>query len=70
VVVPAGTPQSVIARLNSEFNAMLQTADMRDRLTTLGSEIIGGSPKQLGDYVRKEIPIWAKVIKESGATAD
>jgi len=70
VVVPASTPQTVIARLNSEFNAILQTAEMRERLTTLGSEIIGGSPKQLGDYVRKEIPIWARVIKDSGARVD
>ena len=70
VVVPARTPQTVIARLNREFNKLLQTADMRERLMTLGSDIIGGEPKQLTDYMRVEIPRWAKVIKESGARAD
>lgn len=70
VVVPARTPQTVIARLNREFNKLLQTAEMRERLIVLGSDIIGGEPKQLTDYMRVEIPRWAKVIKESGARAD
>ena len=59
-----------IARLNREFNQILQTAETRDRLNTLGSDIIGGEPKKLADYVRVEIPKWAKVIKESGARVD
>lgn len=70
VVVPARTPQAVIARLNREFNKVLQAADMRERLMTLGSDIIGGEPKQLTDTMRVEIPRWAKVIKESGAKAE
>ena len=59
IVVPARTPQTVIARLNREFNKLLQAADMRERLMVLGSDIIGG-----------ELPRWAKVIKESGARAE
>ena len=70
VVVPARTPQPVIARLNGEFNKLLRTADMRERLMALGSDIIGGEPKQLTEFMRVEIPRWAKVIKESGAKAD
>jgi len=70
VVVPARTPQTVIKRLNSEFNQILQVPETRERLTTLGSDIIGGEPKQLAEYVRVEIPKWAKIIKESGARVD
>jgi len=70
VVVPARTPQAVIARLNKEFNGLLQTTEMRERMLGLGSEVIGGEPKQLTDYMRTEIPRWAKVIKDSGARAD
>jgi hypothetical protein len=43
---------------------------MRERMLGLGSEVIGGEPKQLTDYMRTEIPRWAKVIKDSGARAD
>jgi len=70
VVVPARTPQAVIARLNREFNKLLQAPDMRAKLLALGSEVIGGEPKQLTDYMKVEIPRWAKVIKESGARAE
>ncbi|MGH8662569.1 MAG: tripartite tricarboxylate transporter substrate binding protein [Burkholderiales bacterium] len=70
VVVPARTPQAVIARLNREFNRLLQAPDMRAKLLTLGSEVIGGEPKRLTEYMRVEIPRWAKVIKESGAKPD
>jgi tripartite-type tricarboxylate transporter receptor subunit TctC len=70
VVVPARTPQAVIARLNREFNKLLQAPDMRAKLLALGSEVIGGEPKQLTDYTKVEIPRWAKVIKESGARAE
>jgi tripartite-type tricarboxylate transporter receptor subunit TctC len=67
VVVPARTPPAAIARLNTEFNKLLQSAEMRERLLGLGSEVIGGEPKQLTQYMLAEIPRWAKVIKESGA---
>jgi tripartite-type tricarboxylate transporter receptor subunit TctC len=69
-VVPARTPQPIVTRLNTEFNKVFQQPEIRERLTTLGSEIIGGAPKDLTDLIKKEIPVWAKVIKESGAKAD
>ena len=70
IVVPAGTPQPIIVKLNREFNKLLQSPEMRERMLTLGSEVIGGEPKQLTDFIRTEIPRWAKVIKESGAKPD
>lgn len=70
VVVPAGTPQAVIARLNGEINKIVQQPDVRDRLTAQGAEIIGGTPREFADYIQREIPKWAKVIRESGAKAD
>ena len=70
VVAPAGTPQPVIGRLNSEINKVLQMPDVRERLTTQGAEVIGGTPKEFADYIKAEIPRWAKVIRDSGARAD
>ncbi len=70
VVVPARTPPAAIARLNGEFNKLLRTAEMRERMAALGSDVIGGEAKFLTETMRTEIPRWAKVIKESGARAD
>ena len=70
IVVPAGTPQAVITRLNGEINKVLQAPDVRERLTAQGAEVIGGTPQQFADYIKAEIPKWAKVIRDSGARAD
>ena len=70
VVAPSGTPQPVIGRLNGEINKVLQMPDVRERLTTQGAEVIGGTPKEFADYIKAEIPRWAKVIRDSGARAD
>jgi tripartite-type tricarboxylate transporter receptor subunit TctC len=70
VLVPAGTPTAIIDRLNAEINRMLQMPDVRERLGTLGAEIIGGTPKEFADHIRREIPKWAKVIKDAGVQVE
>ncbi|HXF66065.1 MAG TPA: tripartite tricarboxylate transporter substrate binding protein [Burkholderiales bacterium] len=70
IVAPAGTPQPVIARLNGEINKVLQLPDTRERLAAQGADAGGGTPQQFGDFIRAEIPKWAKVIEASGARVD
>lgn len=70
VVVPAGTPQAIIGRLNGELNKVLQVPSVREHLASQGADTIGGTPQQFADYIRAEIPKWAKVIRESGAKAE
>ena len=70
VVAPAGTPDAVIGRLNTEINRVLRLPDVRDRLTGQGAEIIGGTPQEFAAYITKEIPKWTKVVRDSGARAD
>ena len=64
-LVPAGTPQAVIARLNREIAQSLELQDVRDRLAPQGFEFVGGSPEQLGRFMQAESAKWAKVIKAS-----
>jgi tripartite-type tricarboxylate transporter receptor subunit TctC len=70
VVAPAATPQPVIAKLNGETNRILKMADVSERLTNQGAEVMGGAPGDFAEHIRREIPKWAKVIKDSGARAD
>lgn len=70
IVVPAATPQPVIARINTEFNSALATAELKDRLATQGVEARGGKPEEFAAYLRTEIPKWTKVVRDSGAKAD
>ncbi|HLQ24407.1 MAG TPA: tripartite tricarboxylate transporter substrate binding protein [Acidiferrobacterales bacterium] len=70
VLAPAGTPKEIVVKLNSELAKILQLPDIKERLKELGVEAGGGTPEQFGDYIKKEIAKWAKVVKESGARSD
>jgi tripartite-type tricarboxylate transporter receptor subunit TctC len=70
VVVPAGTPQDIVTRLNTELNKALQDPGVRARLAAQGADVLGGTPADYAAYIRAEMPRWAKAIKDSGAKAE
>lgn len=70
VLVTGGTPAPIVERLNTELNRILQMPDVRERLGSLGAEIVGGTSKEFADHIRREIPKWAKVVKAAGASLD
>jgi tripartite-type tricarboxylate transporter receptor subunit TctC len=70
VVTTAGTPAPVIDRLNREIAAILSLPDVRHTLSTLGVDILGGTPAQFTAYIRAEIPKWAEIVRISGAHVD
>jgi tripartite-type tricarboxylate transporter receptor subunit TctC len=70
VLVPAGTPAAVVNKLNAEIVRMLQLPDVRERLGTLGAEIVGSTPREFAEHIQREIPKWAKVIKDAGVRLD
>jgi tripartite-type tricarboxylate transporter receptor subunit TctC len=70
IVVTAGSPPDIVAKLNQGVNAALNDPVTREKLEAQGAEVIGGTPQAFGAYIRREIPKWAKVVKDSGARAD
>jgi tripartite-type tricarboxylate transporter receptor subunit TctC len=71
VVVPTGTPQEVVAKLNGAFTQVLQQPDIRQKLASQGLEPPPQyTPAQLAGYMRNEANKWREVIKLSGAKAD
>ena len=70
VVVPAGTPKEIVARLNAEVNRAAQNPELRARLAAQGSEVLGGTSEQYAAYLRSELQRWTKVVKDAGARAD
>ncbi|MBM3344511.1 MAG: tripartite tricarboxylate transporter substrate binding protein [Betaproteobacteria bacterium] len=65
VVVPAGTPASIIQRLNKDIVALMQTADTAQRFAKVGMEAVHGTPAALGDYIKADVARWGKVIREA-----
>lgn len=70
LLAPSGTPREIIARINEIVVKTGQTPEIRDRIRADGSEPLGGTPEEVGAYIRSEIAKWAKVIVASGARAD
>ncbi len=70
LLAPRGTPSTVIERLNRDMVAVLKTTDAGERLETMGVEVAGSSPAELGRYMRSEVTKWANVIKRTGAKLD
>jgi tripartite-type tricarboxylate transporter receptor subunit TctC len=67
---PAGTPKDIVAKLNAETLKHLGKPDVREHLEKAGFEVLSSTPEQLGAFMRSEITKWAKVVKDSGASAD
>jgi tripartite-type tricarboxylate transporter receptor subunit TctC len=66
VMVPAGVPKAIIARLNAEFSKALVSATLREAFAATGVEPIGGTPEQFTEHVRKEIEKWGALIQRLG----
>ncbi len=70
IVVAAGTPAPIIARLNAELVKILKSPDIRERLISEGADVETSTPEELTAFIRTEIPKWSKAVRESGTKLD
>ncbi len=67
VCVTAKTPPALVARLNRELVASINSPDVRERLISLGAEVIANSPEEFQTATRAEMKRWEKVVREFAA---
>jgi tripartite-type tricarboxylate transporter receptor subunit TctC len=65
ILIKAGTPPGVTARLNAAINKALRTEKLRDALAKLGTDVGGGTPEDFGAQVRSETAHWGKVVRDA-----
>lgn len=70
IVVPAGTPKEIVARLNTEINALAKLPDVRDRLAAQGLDAIPSTPEAFTKVIHEDYARWGKVVEASGAKLD
>jgi tripartite-type tricarboxylate transporter receptor subunit TctC len=70
VFVPAGTPPEVVAKLNADFNSLLQLPDVKDTMNKQGMVVVGGKPDRMGDLAKNELTRWARVVEKAGIKGD
>lgn len=70
LLAPAKTPNDVIARLSKELTLILDEPDVAPALRKQGATILRGSPEEFSKLIASEVPRWAAVVNNIGATLD
>jgi tripartite-type tricarboxylate transporter receptor subunit TctC len=70
IIAPPGTPAAIVKQLNDAINAQLKDPAIAKRYESLGFEVLTGPPERLAEVAAKETPLWADVVKRSGAKID
>ena len=70
LVAPAGTPASIINRLNAVMNEGMQAPDIRTKITNLGTEATPGSPADFAAFIAAQHRKWTEVGKAAGVRLD
>jgi len=70
IVVPAGTPRSVIDGLHKDLTAIVASPETKKRFETEGAEPLSMSPEEVGRFIATETAKWARVVKDAGIRAE
>jgi tripartite-type tricarboxylate transporter receptor subunit TctC len=70
MAAPAATPQAVVQRLADEVRAACELPDVRARITALGFTPVARGPEEFAAAYKKDLPVWERLVKQSGATLD
>lgn len=67
VMAPANTPKEIVDRLNKEINEILQTEELKGRLSKLAAQPGTGSPEDFSKFVANELERYGEIVRLSGA---
>jgi tripartite-type tricarboxylate transporter receptor subunit TctC len=70
VVAPASTPAVIVDKLNREINRILALPDVSEKLVQMGLEASPMTPAAYGEFIRKEIAQYARVIQNAKIKLD
>jgi tripartite-type tricarboxylate transporter receptor subunit TctC len=70
VHVPAATPKPIIAKLNTEIGKARNQPDIQQRITDFGLTAEGGTPEEFGEFVKRDLAQWTRVVKETGVKVE
>jgi tripartite-type tricarboxylate transporter receptor subunit TctC len=70
VLAPAGTPRSVVTRLNAELVKIMHSPELKEKLAATGTDPLTSTPEEFADYIKREIAKWGDVVRKAGVKAD
>jgi tripartite-type tricarboxylate transporter receptor subunit TctC len=70
IVVPAGTPEPVVARISTALETALASPEVQQKLDLAGCEARSAPRAQFADIIKADVALWAKVVKDAGIPPD
>lgn len=70
LMAPAGTPETIVAKLNRAIAEVLKTPEVRAALEAQGARPIGNSPAELAAVIAADLARWGKVVRDAGIQAN
>jgi putative tricarboxylic transport membrane protein len=65
-VAPARTPPAIVAKLNGELRKVIDSPEVKAKFRNVGFEGFSSTPEELGDYIKVQLGMWGKMIKDAG----
>jgi tripartite-type tricarboxylate transporter receptor subunit TctC len=69
-IVPAGTPNEIVALLHREIVKLGTLPDVTEKLNALGFEPVGNTPDEFAAQIKRELPKWAKLVRDANIKAE
>ena len=70
LVVPAGTPPDIVSKLNSTLRPIIDSPEVQAKFKNVGFEGFSSTPEELGDYIKLQLGIWGKMVKDANIQSD
>lgn len=70
VLGPAGMPEAVVARINTDINRLLGSREVAERFASQGAEPLVTTPAQFAKIIASDVALWSRIVRETGATVD
>jgi tripartite-type tricarboxylate transporter receptor subunit TctC len=70
VVAPAGTPPQIVAKLNGALRPIIDSPEIQARFKNVGFEGFSSTPEELGNFIKAQLALWGKMIKDANVQLD
>lgn len=70
ILAPAGTPRTIVARLNAELVKIMHAPELKERFDALATDPVTSTPEEFAALIKSEIAKWRGVVREAGLKAD
>ena len=70
LVAPAGTPPQIVAKLNGALRPIIDSPEVQARFKNVGFEGFSSTPEELGNFIKAQLALWGKMIKDANVQLD